>query len=132
MQPASPSNNYHYNKDLQKFASELRKNGTKAEACIWKHILKAGKLNKYKFRRQRPVLNYIADFMCFELMLIVEVDGLSHIHKEVIEKDKHRQKELEDIGFTVIRFNDEEVLSDIENTKRVLEGFVDNFEAIRY
>ena len=131
MQPASSSNNYHYNKNLQEFASELRKNGTKSEACIWKYILSAGKLKKYKFRRQRPVLNYIADFMCFELMLIIEIDGLSHIHKEVQEKDKVRQIKLEDIGFSVIRFSDNEILSNIENVERVLEAFVDSYEAVR-
>jgi len=131
MQPASPTNNYHYNKALQDYARELRKNGTKAEACIWKYILGAGKLRKYKFKRQRPILSYIADFMCPELMLIIEVDGYSHLHLDVIKKDKIRQTKLEDIGFTVIRFTDKEVLEDINNVERVLEAFVDSYEATR-
>ena len=104
VQPASKSNNFHYNKNLQKHANELRKNMTKAEASLWKYILKAGKLKGYKFRRQRPVLNYIADFMCTELMLIIETDGISHIVDEVIEKDIKKQKALESAGFKVIRF----------------------------
>lgn len=128
MQPASPSNNYHYNKTLQKFASELRKNGTKAEACIWKHILKAGKLKTYNFRRQRPILNYIVDFVCVNLMLIIEVDGYSHLHLDVMKKDRIRQKDLENIGFTIIRFIDKEVLKEINNVEKVLETFIDNFE----
>ena len=57
MQPASKSNNYHYNKKLQSYANELRHNMTKAEACLWKYVLKAGELHGYKFRRQRPVLH---------------------------------------------------------------------------
>jgi very-short-patch-repair endonuclease len=59
--------NHEYNKNLQPFANKLRKNITKAEACLWKYVLKAKQLKGYQFRRQRPVLNYIADFMCKEL-----------------------------------------------------------------
>ena len=54
---------------------------TKAEACLWKYVLRAGQLKSYQFRRQRPILNYVADFMCMELMLIIEVDGITH-HSE--------------------------------------------------
>ena len=128
MQPASKSNNYHYNKKLQHFASELRHNMTKAEACLWKYVLKAGQLKGYKFRRQRPVLNFIADFMCPELMLIIEVDGITHLDEEVAKKDKIRQKALEEIGFSVLRFNDDEVLNDIRNVERVLESYVEDYE----
>ena len=128
MQRASTSNNFHYNKNLQVYAKELRKNMTKAEACLWKFVLKAGKLKKYKFRKQRPVLNYIADFMCTELMLIVEVDGITHNYDEVVDKDIKRQKNLEEIGFKVLRFNDNEVLHDIENVERVLLAYIDEFE----
>jgi very-short-patch-repair endonuclease len=125
MQSASATNNYHYNKNLKQYASELRNNATKAESCLWKYILRSGKLKNHKFRRQRPVLNYIADFMCLELMLIIEVDGFSHLIEEVIKKDQQRQKDLENIGFTVLRFTDNEVLKDLANVERVLEGFVE-------
>jgi len=128
MHPASKSNNYHYNKNLQQYANKLRKEGTKAEACLWKYVLKSGLLKGYKFRRQRPVLNYIADFMCPDLLLIIEVDGITHLDEEVIIKDKIRQKALEEAGFTVIRFNDEEVLRDIQNVERVLEAYVEDYE----
>ena len=87
---------------------------TKAEACLWKYVLRARKLSGYQFRRQRPVLNYIADFMCMELMLIIEVDGITHHWEETIKKDEIRQKSLESAGFTVIRFTDEEVLNHIQ------------------
>ena len=128
MQIASKSNNYNYNKKLQPFAKELRMNMTKAEACIWKYVLKSGKLNGYKFRRQRPVLNYIADFMCFDLMLITEVNGLTHSYDQVVNKDITRQKALESAGFKVLRFNDEEVLNDIENVENEILGFIDKYE----
>jgi very-short-patch-repair endonuclease len=128
MQSASKSNNYHYNKNLQKFANELRNNMTKAEACLWKYVLKAGKLKGYKFKRQRPVLNYIADFMCTDLMLVIETDGITHILDEVIEKDIRKQKDLENVGFKVLRFDDNEVLNDIENVERVLLAYIEEFE----
>ena len=112
---------------MQYKASELRKNLTKAEACLWKYTLKSGKFNGYKFRRQRPVLNYIADFMCPELMLIIEVDGITHLDEEVIDHDEIRQKQLEAIGFKVIRFQDSEVLNNMGNVQRVLESYVEEY-----
>ncbi len=129
--PASKSNNYHYNKKLQRYANELRHNMTKAEACLWKYVLKAGQLHGYKFRRQRPVLNYIADFMCPELMLIIEVDGITHLNEGVVKNDEIRQEVLEKIGFTVLRFNDDEVLKDIRNVERVLDAYVEEYEMKR-
>ena len=127
MEKASKANNYHYNKNLLRYARNLRNNGTKSEACLWKYVLRAGTLEGYTFNRQRPVLNYIADFMCKKLMLIIEVDGITHSYPEVIKKDKRRQKELEEVGFTVLRFSDDEVLRDIENVRRVLEKYVEDF-----
>jgi very-short-patch-repair endonuclease len=70
--------NNHYNNNLQPFANNLRRTMTKAEACLWKYALKSRHIKGYGFRGQRPVLNYIADFMCPELRLIIEVDGYSH------------------------------------------------------
>lgn len=89
---ASKDNFYGYNKDLQPAASRLRKEMTKAEACLWKYILRAGGMKGFTFRRQRPVLTYVADFMCKELMLILEVDGITHDHEETIQHDIARQK----------------------------------------
>lgn len=121
MGKAGPNNNWHYNKKLQPFANSLRKNMTKAEACIWKYALKAGKLKSWQFRRQRPILNFIADFMCKDLLLIVEVDGYTHNFEETIDKDLKKEKALEVVGFKVLRFHDEEVLNDIDNVIRELE-----------
>ena len=128
MEPASKANNFHYNKKLRPLANNLRKNMTKAEACLWKYALKAKMLKGYQFKRQRPVLNYIADFVSLELMLIIEVDGMTHDFENVIEKDKKKTSDLKNIGFTVLRFKNEEVLHDIENVKRKLEAYVVEFE----
>jgi very-short-patch-repair endonuclease len=114
------TNNYnHYNKNLQPFANQNRKQMTKAEACLWKYALKAKQMG-YTFNRQRPVLNYIADFMCKELKLIIEVDGYTHLFEDIIKNDKVRQQNIENAGFKVIRFNDEEVLKEIDRTRDVI------------
>ena len=117
--------NHYYNKNLQPCASRLRKEMTKAEACLWKYVLRAGKMKGFQFRRQRPVLNYIADFMCKELMLVVEVDGLTHHFEEVIKKDKIKQRALETAGFTVIRFTDDDVLNNINAVYNYLEDWIE-------
>ena len=117
--------NLHYNKNLQPYANRLRKEMTKAEACLWKYVLRAGKMKGFQFRRQRPVLNYIADFMCKELMLVIEVDGITHHFEEVVKNDNIRQNALETAGFTVIRFTDDEVLNNINAVYNYLEDWIE-------
>ncbi|NOT52612.1 MAG: DUF559 domain-containing protein [Chitinophagaceae bacterium] len=122
---AANSGNHYYNKNLQPYANSLRKNMTKAEACLWKYVLKAGQMKGFQFRRQRPVLKYIADFMCKELMLIIEVDGITHHWEEASRKDEQKQRALEAAGFTVLRFSDEEVLSNINRVYDYLEDWIE-------
>jgi len=116
---AKKDNHLLYNKNLQPFANENRMQMTKAEACLWKYALRAKQMG-YTFNRQRPVLNYIADFMCKELKLIIEVDGYSHLLEDVIENDIIRQQRLENAGFKVIRFKGEEVLNEIKRVREVI------------
>ncbi len=92
MTKASSQNNYHYNKNLQAYANKLRKKMTKGEACLWKYALSKKQMKGYQFRRQRPVLTYIADFMCRELLLIIEVDGITHDDAEAQTKDKKERQ----------------------------------------
>jgi len=121
--------NHFYNKNLQPNANRLRKEMTKAEACLWKFVLRAGKMKGYSFRRQRPVLNYIADFMCKELMLIIEVDGSIHELEDVRKNDEQRQKVLEEAGFTVLRFTNHEVLTNIQWVHSYLEEWIEKKNA---
>jgi len=120
MQKATKENNYLYNIDLRKRARKLRKNGTKAEAYLWKFALK-NKMQGYKFLRQRPVMNFIADFMCPELMLIIETDGASHLMVGAEKKDLARQRKLEHAGFTVLRFEDGAVLNNLSRVLTIIE-----------
>ena len=71
-------NNYHYNKNLKQLARDLRNNPTKAENRMWYDVLSDQRFLGYKFTRQRPIDQYIVDFFCKELLLIIEIDGKSH------------------------------------------------------
>lgn len=115
-----------YNKDLKELARKLRKDSTPAEIRLWSELLRAKKMKGYQFLRQRPVLNYIADFMCKKLRLIIEVDGYSHESEKQWYKDRIRQEELEEYGFTILRFTDDEVLNDLDNVHRVIEQWIES------
>lgn len=112
--------NNSYNKRLKPVAYKLRSSMTKAEACLWKYGLKSKKLGVI-FRRQRPVGRYIVDFVCLELKIIIEVDGESHNHIEIAENDILRQNKLENLGFRVIRFTDDEILKEISSVGIIIE-----------
>jgi len=121
-------NNHSYNKTLQPYANILRNSMTKAEACLWKYALKARQMKGYSFRRQRPILSYIADFACLELRLVIEVDGYTHSLDETIYKDIIKQETLEKAGYSVMRFSDNEVLKDISNVILRIESFIEEWE----
>jgi very-short-patch-repair endonuclease len=101
---------------------------TKAETCLWKYALKAGQMKGYSFRRQRPVLDFIVDFMCIPLKLVIEVDGYSHLLDEVILKDKIKENALKEAGYSIIRFTDTQVLKDIQNVIAEIESYIENLE----
>lgn len=122
------NSNYFYNKKLRKYAQTNRKDSTKAEITLWKYILKS-KQTGYTFNRQRPVLNYIADFMCKQLNLIIEVDGITHEHEQIKKKVSIKQKELEENGFVVLRLTDEDVLKNIDRTKQSIEKIIKELES---
>jgi len=118
-----------YNPNLQPIANTLRGRMTKAEACLWKYVLRAGRMKGYTFNRQRPVLRYVADFMCKPLNLIIELDGTSHNNSRTRRHDAVRQRELESCGFSVLRFADGEVLHSIESVCGAIEREILRLEA---
>jgi 5-methyltetrahydrofolate--homocysteine methyltransferase len=109
---------------LKEFANSNRKNPTQAESAIWE-LLRGRKLEKYKFRRQHIVGKYIADFVCLPQKLVIEIDGLIHQLPENKDSDEIRTQWLEGIGFRVIRFTNEQVLS---NTENVLQKILENLK----
>lgn len=119
-----PSNN-HYNKKLKPFARKLRNNSTPAEIKLWREVLRAKQMRGYGFLRQRPIKTYIADFMCKELKLIIEVDGFSHQIKDP-DADFRRDADLAIDGYTTLRFTDRQVMQDIDNVRLAIEGWIDD------
>ena len=101
-----------YNKNLKGLARELRKHGTKAEALLWRDVLKTKQIWPYQFNRQFSLGNYIVDFICRKLHLIIEIDGSSHLAKS--EEDFERQKYLENLGYKVLRFSEGQVIYRID------------------
>ncbi|MBR8537018.1 DUF559 domain-containing protein [Carboxylicivirga sediminis] len=77
-----------------------------------------------KFLRQRPVLNYIADFMSRELLLIIECDGASHMLEGADGRDELRDKALENVGFKILRFADDMVIDNLSLTQSIIEQTV--------
>ena len=73
-------------------------------------------------------MNFIADFMCKELLLVIELDGLTHHDENTAQKDSAKEKALEDAGFYVLRFSDETVLNDMKGVTQSIENFIDQIE----
>ena len=108
----------HFGADALSFrlAEELRIRMTKAEVMLWE-ALRDKQLDGIKFRRQHPVGRFIVDFYCHKYLLVIELDGRIHLAKDVKEKDLNREAELKELGLHIIRFKNEEVLSNLEEVK---------------
>jgi len=98
---------------LKTFVKNLRSNATDAEVALWQK-LRDKKLDGYKFRRQHVIGTFIADFVCISMKLIIEVDGVIHQLPDNIISDEERTKELNKLGFEVVRFTNDEVLFQTE------------------
>ena len=94
-------------------AKQLRQTMTRAETLLWRY-LKANRLDGLGFRRQTPIRNYIADFICMSAKLIVELDGESHDFDERQKADQKRDAFFVSEGFQVLRFTNEQVMSNLE------------------
>jgi len=101
-------------------AHALRKNPTEVEKLLW-YRLRMWQIDGYKFRRQQPIGNYIADFVCFEKRLIVELDGGQHAVQSGY--DAERDGWLRAEGFTVLRFWNNDVLKNLNGvTEKIFEA----------
>ncbi len=119
----------HYNPKLKDLAKNLRNNSTRAEIILWNY-LKGKKLKGYDFHRQKPIENFIVDFFCNKLTLAIELDGYTHGFEEVLVKDEIKEKRLTDLGVTVLRFTDRDVIDNIESVLKSIEDSIDKI-AIR-
>ena len=89
-------------------ARGLRQSSGRAEERVWA-VLRSGKVDGHKFRRQHPVGPYFADFACDRLRLIIEIDGGVHRLDAVATRDVQRQQTLEALGWSVIRVTNDQV-----------------------
>lgn len=110
-------------------ARKLRENLTPAELVLWGYLKQ--KPLGYKFRRQHPLGIYVADFYCHALRLVIEVDGSIHGKKEIAEKDKRREDDLEADGIKVLRVKNEEVEKKLEETINKIEKYIFNHTQIQ-
>ena len=101
----------------------MREGPTKAEIVLWEE-LRLKRLGGYKFRQQHVIDRYIADFYCHQTKLVIEVDGSSHDHRKT--EDRLRDAYMESLGYTVIRFTNEEVLSGLEKVKAEILSLLDS------
>jgi len=94
-------------------AKQLRQTLTPAETLLWRYI-KADRIDGLSFRRQMPFKNYIADFVCLSVKLVIELDGSSHDAPAQIAADRVRDDFFTNQGFRVLRFTNDDVLSNLE------------------
>lgn len=96
---------------------------TLAERIFWSE-LRSKKLLGYKFRRQVPIFNFIVDFYCYELNLIIEIDGPIHRDEQVISDDRKRDDIVQLNGYRVIRFPNHEIITDLKGSVTKLKDFI--------
>jgi len=101
------------NQEQVGFAQELRQKQTDAEKALWAK-LRNRQLEGVKFRRQQPVGSYIVDFASFERKLMIEIDGGQHNEDKTKERDTERTARLKETGYRVIRFWNNEALTNLE------------------
>lgn len=116
-----------YNMNLKEFSRQLRNHSTLGEILLWKQ-LRAGGIMKYTFNRQKPLNNYIVDFYCKPLALVIEVDGGYHDEPTQQVKDKERQQILESMHLNFLRFSDQQVRKDMELVILAIQNYIREYE----
>ncbi|MDO4992268.1 MAG: endonuclease domain-containing protein [Prevotellaceae bacterium] len=107
---------------LHEWAKENKKYQTEAERFLWER-LRRKRLGK-KFNRQHIIGQYIVDFVCLEEMLVIEVDGGYHCQPVQELLDEKRTERLNDMGFTVIRFDNETIIGEIDDVIKVICRYI--------
>ena len=92
---------------------------TRAETLLWRY-LKASRIDGFGFRRQVPIQNYIADFVCMSAKLVIELDGASHDFEEQLKADQKRDAFFVSEGFQILRFTNEQVMSNLEGVVEMI------------
>jgi 5-methyltetrahydrofolate--homocysteine methyltransferase len=115
---------------LKEYALYHRSNPTQAEEILW-NLVKSKQLEGYKFRRQYIIGNYIADLVCLNKRLVIEIDGLIHQLPENKESDEIRSKWLNKQGFKVLRVTNHQVINETEKTLQLIASTLNNQQSIK-
>lgn len=107
----------------KEFAKKLRYTMTPAEHRFW-FMVRNRKFLDLKFRRQHAVGDYIVDFYCHELKLVIELDGGIHDLKKRKNYDAVRERRIEDLGLTILRFRNQEVFSNMERIEEEVKKVI--------
>lgn len=100
-------------------AKQLRSNPTEAELKVW-NILRKKQILGLKFRFQHPINQFIADFYCHKINLVIEIDGGIHNETKQKERDEGRTYEMQKLGIEVLRFDNNDVMNDIERIQKTI------------
>ena len=111
------------NPKAQQRAQVLRKRTTDSERLLWSH-LRRRQLRGYRFRRQVPIGNYIADFVCIEARLIIELDGSQHQEQRVY--DEQRTRYLEQRGFKIFRVWDNQAFTETQSVLETISNMLES------
>ena len=113
-----------YQRNLKPFARQLRSNMTAAEQQLWAR-LRRKQVCGLQFYRQKPLAGYIVDFYCPAAQLVIELDGSQHLEPQALEYDRLRTLVLEQMGLTVLRFDNRQVLLEMDAVMAVVWGVVE-------
>jgi very-short-patch-repair endonuclease len=117
-----------YRPRLTRVARMLRNNMTLSEILLW-NKLKQKQMMGYDFHRQKPIDEYVVDFFCPKLSLVVEIDGESHEGK--LAKDSERQQQIERYGVHFLRFPDDEVKANLDGVAEEIRKWIEESERQR-
>ena len=112
-----------YNSKLKGLSRTLRTNLTDAEQVLWQHIRRK-QIQGVQFYRQKPLLAFIVDFYCPAAKLVIELDGSQHYEEEHQNKDQARDDTLAELGLQVLRFDNRQVLLEIDAVLAVIDATV--------
>jgi very-short-patch-repair endonuclease len=112
-----------YSKQLKQSARTLRVGMTDAEQKLW-FYLRRKQVRGLQFYRQKPLLNFIVDFYCPAAKLVIELDGSQHAELDHQQKDLRRDNLLKELGLLVLRFDNKQVLMEVDSVLAVINDVV--------
>jgi very-short-patch-repair endonuclease len=115
-----------YNKNLKASARKMRNEMTTAEKKLWLGYLRQ---DNHRWLRQKPIGDFIVDFYCSELKLIIEVDGATHLESQDIINDRERNKKLEKLGLKILRFWNDDVLNGLGEVANIIEEEINKIKS---